>query len=42
MDAILAGKAGKSIKDRAKAAKFDERLALLGLILDAATASLKR
>ena len=41
VDAILAGKAGKTIKDRAKAAKFDERLALLGLILDAVTGHLK-
>ena len=41
VDAILAGKADKSIKDRAKAAKFDERLALLGLILDAVTENLR-
>ncbi|OUQ24337.1 ATPase [Flavonifractor sp. An135] len=41
VDAILAGKASKSIKERAQAAKFDERLALLGLILDAVTGSLK-
>ncbi|MBP3871096.1 MAG: AAA family ATPase [Faecalicoccus sp.] len=32
---ILAGRATDEIKDRAKKAKFDERLALLGLILDA-------
>ena len=31
---ILAGKASESIKQRAKNAKFDERLALLGLIFD--------
>lgn len=41
VDAILAGKASKSIKDRAMAAKFDERLALLGLILDAVTENLR-
>lgn len=33
--AILSGKAGKDIKSRAKKAKFDERLALLSLLLDA-------
>lgn len=32
---ILEGKADKSILERAKAAPFDERLALLGLLLDA-------
>ena len=32
---ILEGRATDEIKDRAKKAKFDERLALLGLILDA-------
>ncbi|MBO6309011.1 MAG: AAA family ATPase [Oribacterium sp.] len=31
---ILAGKASDSIKNRAKAARFDERLSLLGLMLD--------
>ena len=41
VDSILAGKASQEIKDRAKAAKFDERLSLLGLILDAATAQLR-
>ncbi len=41
VDAILAGKAPASIKKRAKAAKFDERLSLLGLILDAVTAELR-
>lgn len=35
VDSILEGKASATIKDRAKSAKFDERLALLGLILDA-------
>lgn len=41
VDSILAGKASKEIKDRAKAAKFDERLSLLGLILDSVTAELR-
>ncbi len=35
VDKILAGKAGKEIAGRAKAAKFDERLSLLGLLVDA-------
>lgn len=39
--AILAGKAGADIVSRAKAAKFDERLALLGLLLDAVTEKLR-
>ena len=34
VDTILAGKASEEIKDRARAAKFDERLSLLGLIID--------
>ena len=42
VDKILAGKAPAAIKDRAKVAKFDERLALLGLMLDAVTAELKK
>ena len=42
VDAILAGKAPAEIKTRAAAAKFDERLALLGLILDAITAELRQ
>ncbi|MBQ6719454.1 MAG: AAA family ATPase [Oscillospiraceae bacterium] len=42
VDKILAGKAPAEIKDRAKAAKFDERLALLGLLLDAITGELKK
>ena len=42
VDKILSGKAPAEIKDRAKAAKFDERLALLGLLLDAVTEALKR
>ncbi|MBQ3292477.1 MAG: AAA family ATPase [Mogibacterium sp.] len=34
IDDILAGTAGDKIKNRAKAARYDERLSLLGLILD--------
>ena len=41
VDSILAGKASAQIKERAKSAKFDERLALLGLILDAVTGQLR-
>lgn len=41
VDTILAGKASEKIKERAKAAKFDERLALLGLMLDGVTEHLK-
>ena len=37
VDKILAGKASDEIKERAKNAKFDERLSLLGLVLDAIT-----
>ena len=42
VDKILAGKASNEIKSRAKAAKFDERLALLGLMLDAITGKLRQ
>ncbi len=42
VDKILAGRAPSEVKERARAAKFDERLALLGLILDAITAELKK
>ena len=35
VDAILSGEAGEAIKERARQAAFDERLALLGLLLDA-------
>ena len=42
VDKILAGKAPMEIMDRAKAARFDERLALLGLLLDAITSELKK
>lgn len=38
---ILAGKASEEIKNRARVAKFDERLALLGLLLDAITDELR-
>lgn len=41
VDTILAGKASEDIKQRAKNGKFDERLALLGMILDAITAELR-
>jgi len=42
VDKILAGSAPDEIKSRAMAAKFDERLALLGLLLDAVTAELRQ
>lgn len=42
VDSILAGKASDDIQTRAKAAKFDERLALLGLIFDAITEELRQ
>lgn len=42
IDEILSCKASNSIKDRARNAKFDERLSLLGLILDGVTASAKQ
>lgn len=38
---ILAGKAGEDVKNRAKSAKFDERLSLLGLLIDGATSDVK-
>ena len=41
VDKILEGKAPAAIKNRAKVAKFDERLALLGLLLDGITEKLK-
>ena len=41
VDRILAGQADESIKNRAKNGKFDERLALLGLILDAVTTEVR-
>ena len=42
LDKILAGKAPAEIKDRAKVAKFDERLTLLGLLLDRISEELKK
>lgn len=41
VDTILAGKTSEDIKQRAKNGKFDERLALLGMILDAITTELR-
>ncbi|MDR1321597.1 MAG: AAA family ATPase [Gracilibacteraceae bacterium] len=41
VDNILAGKAGENIVFRARMAKFDERLALLGLLFDAVTVNLR-
>lgn len=42
VDKILEGKAGAEIKNRAGAARFDERLSLLGLLLDGVTEYLKQ
>lgn len=41
VDKILAGKSSAEIVERAKAAKFDERLSLLGLIVDALIQSVR-
>lgn len=41
VDAILAGKTPLEIIERANKAKFDERLSLLGLLMDAVTAELR-
>jgi primosomal protein N' len=41
VDAILAGKVSPEIKQRAQSAKFDERLSLLGLLMDAVTTELR-
>lgn len=41
VDSILAGTADATIKERARAAQFDERLALLGLVLDSVTVALR-
>ena len=38
---ILAGNASDSIKTRARASKFDERLSLLGLLIDAVNADMR-
>lgn len=42
VDEILSGKASEEIRERARKAKFDERFALLGLLLDAITEKLKK
>ena len=42
IDAILNGEASNEIKTRAKNAKFDERLSLIGLLLDAVTNSVNK
>ncbi len=41
IDSILDGKADESIKERARKAAFDERLSLLGLLLDGVTEELR-
>jgi hypothetical protein len=41
VDRILDGRADEALKERAKKAKFDERLSLLGLLLDAVTGELR-
>ncbi len=41
VDTILAGKASEDIKSRAVKGRFDERLALLGMMLDAVTVELR-
>lgn len=41
VDQIIYGKASEEIKNRAKKAKFDERLSLIGLIMDAVTMVMK-
>lgn len=41
IDQILAGKTSEEIKQRAKSAKFDERLSLIGLLLDGVNTALK-
>ena len=41
VDTILDGKASSEIKERAKAARFDEKLSLLGLILDAISGEIR-
>ena len=38
---ILVGKAGNEIKTRAKEARFDERIALLGILMDSITAIIR-
>jgi len=41
VDTILAGKANDEIKSRARSAKFDERISLLGLLLDAVSLEMR-
>lgn len=41
VDTILAGKANDEIKTRARSAKFDERISLLGLLLDAVSLEMR-
>jgi len=41
VDNILAGKANDEIKSRARSAKFDERISLLGLLLDAVSLEMR-
>lgn len=41
VDTILAGKANEEIKTRARSAKFDERISLLGLLLDAVSLEMR-
>ena len=42
VDAILAGQADERTKEKARNAKFDERLSLLGLLLDHVTAEVRQ
>ena len=42
IDEILSGNAGEDVKKRAAAAKYDERLSLLGLILDRVNGDLRQ
>lgn len=42
VDSILSGKADAEIKERARNGKFDERLALLGMLLDAVSIDLRK
>ena len=41
VDKILLGKEDKKIKERARKAKFDERLSLIGLLIDGVTGNIK-
>lgn len=42
VEQILAGEASEEIKERARAAGFDERLSLIGLLLDTVTAQVRQ